>query len=47
MNEGIFIVSSLLDPATAPVQEKVWPLSLLAFKQTIQALSLQRTQVRF
>jgi len=37
-------IASLLEP-TAPKQETVWPLSLLAFKATIQALSLERKQV--
>ena len=39
------IVFSLLDPDVCASQEKVWPLSLLAFKQSIHALSLNRHQV--
>ena len=40
---NIILTFSLLEP-TAPKQETVWPLSLLAFKATIQALSLERKQ---
>ena len=38
-------LASLLDPSSPAVQETVWPLSLLAFKQSIHSLSLSRQPV--
>jgi len=39
-------LASLLDQSTAPRQQTVWPLSLLAFKQSIHTLALNRNQVK-
>jgi len=38
-------LASLLDPESTGIQETVWPLSLLAFKQSIHHLSLARQPV--
>jgi len=38
-------LASLLDENSAAKQDQVWPLSLLAFKQTIHSLALPRKQV--